>query len=94
MHSSCLNRNTRRFGKSKTKNMTDNCRKMRRSQCEEKQQFASQTEAVAAIIAIRKRGGIDEADGALSSYQCEICGKWHIGKQAPNKKTRKRRYEK
>lgn len=51
-------------------------RRVRRKQCQKKKKrFASQTDAVACLIYVKKK--FNEVH--LHSYKCNVCGFWHLG---------------
>jgi hypothetical protein len=50
-------------------------RRIRRRSCRSKKRFANQTEAVAAKISLEKDGFFGR-----HTYQCKLCGGWHIGR--------------
>lgn len=56
-------------------------RRLRRRRCERKRRYASQTEAVQAIIGMKK-AGVCRPD--THSYHCDLCGGWHVGRASKN----------
>ncbi len=50
-------------------------RRLRRNSCEGKRQYATQTEAVAAMLSFRKRFH----DPNLAIYKCRFGDHWHFG---------------
>jgi hypothetical protein len=49
-------------------------RRRRRNECGGKRRFATQAEAVALLIVLRRKDG-----ERMHSYKCPFCHCWHIG---------------
>jgi hypothetical protein len=59
-------------------------RRLRRKACGGKHRHASQEEAVAHSISLRRKG----ETGVLNAYHCGYCGGYHVG-HAPRQRLRK-----
>lgn len=60
-------------------------RRLRRISCEGKRPYATQTDAVAAMIAFLKRN----PDHQLATYHCRLGNHWHFGHQpVPRRQTK------
>jgi hypothetical protein len=64
-------------------------RRIRRNSCEGKRRFATQTDAVAAMISFQKRS----KDHTLAAYKCRFGNHWHFGHfRGPNRRPKRKRW--